>query len=127
MSNEVNNNTLVSVIPAADVAASADSAGNDMAGFIGNVKFTLDTANTAGTAPTLAVKLQQSADGSTNWTDITGGGFTTVSGALAVGFQTIIISINDVQRYVRAHQVIGGSASPSFATSLTGFGLKKTY
>jgi len=62
-----------------------------------------------GTSPSLAGKFQESADGSTNWSDAAGAPFTAVSttdNVQAIGFDR-------TQRYVRYIGTITGT-SPSF-------------
>jgi hypothetical protein len=63
----------------------------------------------SGTTPTLAGKIQESADGSTGWADISGATFSAVSAAdniQAIGFDRS-------QRFVRYIGTIGGT-TPSF-------------
>ena len=62
-----------------------------------------------GTAPSLAGKIQESADGSTNWTDIAGATFGTVSTTDSV----VAIAFDRTLRYVRYIGTITGT-SPSF-------------
>ena len=62
-----------------------------------------------GTSPSLAGKFQESADGSTNWADISGATFTSVSATDNVQ----AITFDRTQRYVRYVGTISGS-SPSF-------------
>jgi hypothetical protein len=62
-----------------------------------------------GTSPTLAGKIQESADGSSNWTDIAGATFTTVTATDNVQ----AITFDRTCRYVRYIGTIGGT-SPSF-------------
>ena len=63
----------------------------------------------SGTAPTLAGKIQESADGSTGWTDIAGATFTTVTAADNVQAITFDRSL----RYVRYVGTVTGT-TPSF-------------
>jgi len=65
-----------------------------------------------GTTPSLAGKIQESADGSTNWSDISGATFTAVTGS--DNLQSI--SFDRTQRYVRYVGTISGT-SPSFLTA----------
>jgi hypothetical protein len=69
------------------------------------------SAATAGTNPTLDVKIQDSADNST-FADVTGYTFTQVTNADSL--QTLRIDPRLVRRYVRAYATIGGTSSPSF-------------
>jgi hypothetical protein len=66
-----------------------------------------------GTTPSLAGKIQESADGVTNWIDISGATFTAVTGSdNAQG-----ISFDRTQRYVRYVSTVTGT-SPSFPASV---------
>ena len=65
-----------------------------------------------GTAPTLAGKIQESADGTT-WSDIPGATFTTVS----TNDNVQAISFDRTQRYVRYVGTITGT-SPSFPVAV---------
>src|SRR5436309_4335909 len=51
----------------------------------------------SGTTPTLAGKIQESADGSTNWGDVSGATFTTVTAST----NTQAITFERTKRYVR--------------------------
>jgi hypothetical protein len=80
-------------------------------------------AATAGTTPTMDVKIQDSADGSTGWTDVsgyTGSQVTTVD-----SLQVIAIDTELTRAYVRAVFDIGGTASPSFPCSAAIIGFKQ--
>jgi hypothetical protein len=67
----------------------------------------------SGTTPTLAGKIQESADGASGWTDIPGATFTTVTTADNVQ----AITFDRTLRYVRYVGTVGGS-SPSFALAV---------
>jgi hypothetical protein len=67
----------------------------------------------SGTSPTLAGKLQESADGTTNWTDIAGAAFTTTSATDNVQ----AIAFDRTLRYVRYVGTVGGT-SPSFGLAV---------
>jgi hypothetical protein len=63
----------------------------------------------SGTAPTLAGKIQESADGSTNWADVSGATFS----AVTASDNLQAISFDRTCRYVRYVGTIGGT-TPSF-------------
>jgi len=113
--------TMVDVMAMAAVAASQTSnSGVDMRAYNGEVAFILSCKNTAGTTPTLVIKLQESDAASSDFTDIAGAVFTTVTDAnslLAVK-EKIAVNITATKRYVRTHVTIGGTNSPSFMTSI---------
>jgi hypothetical protein len=67
----------------------------------------------SGTAPTLAGKIQESADGSTGWTDIPGAAFTTVTSSI----NTQALAFDRTKRYLRYAATVGGT-SPSFAIAV---------
>src|SRR5262245_36795255 len=58
-----------------------------------------------GTSPTLAGKIQESADGSTGWTDIPGAAFTTVTTSTNIQ----AIAFERTKRYLRYVATVGGS------------------
>ena len=95
--------------------ASADGTGFDLEGSNGAegeaIIILSSDAASAGTNPTLDVKLQESSDDST-WSDISGATFTQVTDAASS--QKISINTNDVKRYLRAVGTIGGTSSPAF-------------
>ena len=62
-----------------------------------------------GTAGTMDVKLQESADNST-WADITGATITQLSGGTAVTGQTFSVRKDSRKRYIRAVATIGTNA-----------------
>lgn len=57
------------------------------------------------------------------YADVTGGGFTTVSGAAATSIQKKSFNCNKLGRYLRAHATIGGTVSPAFATTVVFYGM----
>ena len=95
--------------------ASANGTGFDLEGSNGAegeaIIILSSDAASAGTDPTLDVKLQESSDDST-YTDISGATFTQVTNAASS--QKISINTNDVKRYLRAVGTIGGTSSPAF-------------
>lgn len=99
--------------------ASADGTGFDLEGSNGAegeaIIILASDAASAGTNPTLDVKLQESSDNST-FTDISGATFTQVTDSQAL--EKISINTNDVKRYLRAVGTIGGTSSPAFTYSV---------
>jgi hypothetical protein len=62
----------------------------------------------SGTSPTLAGKIQESADNST-WSDVTNVGFTTVTAASNIQ----VIVFDRTKRYLRHNRTVGGT-TPTF-------------
>jgi hypothetical protein len=85
-------------------------------GYVGPAAFVLTVTNTAGTAPTLDVKLQHSTDNST-FTDITGASYPQVVTANTSTNMVIYLPIEYQNQFIRAVYTIGGSASPAFTIS----------
>ena len=100
--------------------ASANGTGFDLEGSNGAegeaIIILASDAASAGSSPTLDVKLQESSDNST-FTDISGATFTQVTDS-AQALEKISINTNDVKRYLRAVGTIGGSSSPAFTYSV---------
>lgn len=69
----------------------------------------------AGTGtPTLTSKVQESTDGSTNWTDVTNGGFTAVTTTGNVQ----MVPFKPTKRYVRTTGTVAGTNPVAEATTL---------
>ena len=100
--------------------ASANGTGFDLEGSNGAegeaIVILASDAASAGSSPTLDVKLQESANNS-DWSDISGATFTQVTDA-AQALEKITINTNDVKRYLRAVGTIGGTSSPAFTYSV---------
>lgn len=77
--------------------------------------------NVSGTSPTLAGKIQESADGSTDWQDITGATFTSVTSSDS--YQAIGVDARKTRGYIRYVGTIGGT-SPSFMVGAFLLGVK---
>jgi hypothetical protein len=104
------------VLPVAAITANGDSSAIDLNIYSGNCAAIIDvSAPVAGTNPTLAFKLTESATSGGSYTDVAGGGFTTVSGTALV--QTIVFNKNETKRYLKLNRVIGGTASPQYLAS----------
>ena len=117
------------ILTVASVAASAartttlTGTGVDLQSYEGNVGVILNSsAATAGSSPTLDVKIQDSADNS-SFADVSGLTFTQVTDAASVQLLRVPKS---VRRYVRAIGTIGGTSSPAFTYGLALVGIKKT-
>jgi hypothetical protein len=70
----------------------------------------------SGTSPALAGKIQESADGSSGWADISGATFTSVTGSDNVQ----AISFDRTQRYVRYVGTVTGTSPSIPAAALIG-------
>ena len=116
----------IALLPMQDIAATGDGTGIDITDFVGQAAVTLSAKNVAGTTPTLIVKLQDSAN-NTDFADIAGAVFTTVTeaGTKAATLEKITISLDSARRYIRAVKTIGGTSSPQFLVSCTAVGVKQ--
>lgn len=105
--------TLFATSTGVSVSANAVGASVDLSSNVGNiVSAILVTGNAAGTTPTLDVYLQESTDGSNNWTSVTGGAFTQVTASSNVQ----VIAVKPTKRYLRSNGTTGGT-SPVFETT----------
>src|SRR5947199_6028203 len=101
----------VGLAPQTITATATGSAGDMLAG--DGPCFAIQQIGTvSGTTPTLAGKIQESADGSTNWTDVSGATFTTVTAST----NTQAITFDRTKRYLRYVATVGGT-TPSFAVA----------
>jgi hypothetical protein len=92
----------------------------DLKDFDGDIQIILDSGAAAASG-TMTGKIQESADGSTSWTDVTGGGFTAV--AQAVSKQVLTLNRDALKRYIRFVGTIASSGTTIY--SVNGYGLKK--
>lgn len=116
----------IDLLPMQSVTATGNGTGVDVQQFVGEISVLLASKATAGTTPTLDVKLQDSADNST-FADIAGAAFTQVTdaGSSAAVLHKITVNVGAVKRYIRAVKTIGGTASPAFMTTCVGEGVKQ--
>lgn len=95
--------------------ATGNGTGVNVRDYIGRGKMILDCAAGTGTTPTLAVRLQDSADNVT-YADVAGGVFTQVT--TVASQQQLGITLDATREWVRLAWTIGGS-TPSFTFSAT--------
>jgi len=109
--------SVLAVLPAADVAATANGSPIDLSTYVGKVMFRIDAGNaSAGTNPTLDLKFKESTDNG-NWTNAANCNVTQITGATT---QVIAYDLRAHGRYVRLDKTIGGTNSPSFPISVVG-------
>lgn len=100
------------------VSTDANAAGGsvDLIDNVGNICNAVQVVGgLAGTGtPTLTSKVQESTDGTNNWTDVTGGGFTAVTTTANV--QTV--AFKPTKRYVRTTGTVAGTSPVAEATTL---------
>ena len=115
--------SVLSLLDPAERSASANGSAVDILNYEGQAAAILQSAAGTGTSPTLDVKLQDSADGSTGWADITGAAFTQVGNA-AASAQVLKFNASAVRRYIRAVATVGGT-TPLFACAVSFVGKKQ--
>lgn len=96
--------------------ANAAGASVDLASNVGNVCTAVQVVGgLAGTGtPTLASKVQESTDGTNNWTDVTGGAFAAASVANSVQ----MVAFKPTKRYVRTTGTVAGTSPVAETTTL---------
>lgn len=96
----------------------------DCKDYVGIGKVILNTAkSSAGTSPTMNVKVQDSADDS-SYADVSGATFTQVTDSVDL-LQSIALDMDKVRRYVQITATIGGTNSPSFVCGVVLVGKKQ--
>lgn len=105
---------LVSVYPAA-VTNSANGASCDFQYAGDRFRATQVVGVVTGTNPSLAGKLQESANG-TDWTDMTGGAFTAVTASSDE--QELVVTKTAGTRHIRHVRTITGTDTPTFNLSV---------
>lgn len=108
-------NVIVSIAPSAEVTATGNGAAVDVTPYIGKGLLHLDSSATDAAGKTLNVKIQHSADGTTNWTD-TGIAFDQVDDT-AASRQTIEVDVDGFKAYIRAVDTMAG-ATPTVIRSV---------
>ena len=115
--------SVLSLFDPADRSATANGSAVDILNYEGQAAAILQSAAGTGTTPTLDVKLQDSADGSTGWADVTNVAFAQVTNA-AASAQVLKFNASAVKRYIRAVATVGGT-TPSFACAVSFIGKKQ--
>jgi len=115
--------SVLSLLDPSERNATANGSAVDILNYEGQAAAILQSAAGTGTSPTLDVKLQDSADGSTGWADITGATFTQVTNA-APSAQAVKFNASAARRYIRAVATVGGT-TPSFACAVSLVGKKQ--
>jgi hypothetical protein len=108
--------------PAANTSTVTGSA-IDLRGYTADVIVQQQVGAVTGTTPTLDGKIQSSADGSTNWTDVTGATFTQVTASTSL--QQTNVDTRAAARFIRYVGTIGGT-TPSFTMAVQLIGQKAT-
>lgn len=103
------------VTPQASVTQTATTTGAAVAVDGATARLELAVTAHAGTTPTLDVKLQHSKDGSTAWTDVTGGAFAQVTTTNGVTRKVF----TGLDRFIRVVATIAGT-TPSYTYSVSG-------
>ena len=104
------------------VTSTATSSAIDLLEYDGDVLLVLDCAAGTGTSPTLDIKLTECATTGGTYTDLSGATFTQVTDSASM--QTLVISKDSAERFIKIVQTITGS-SPSFTFSVNLIGVKK--
>lgn len=117
----------IDLLPMQSAGATANGTGVDCQQFVGSIAVALAAKATAGSSPTLDVKLQSSADNSTGWADISGAVFTQVTdaGSSAATLEKIAVNVDACERYIRAVKTVGGTSSPAFDVTCVALGVKQ--
>lgn len=95
----------------------------DIRDYTGRIKVLQLVGTVSGTSPTLDGKIQDSADGSTGWADVTGATFTQVTASNSS--QSIGVDTRACKRYIRYVGTIAGT-SPSFMVGASFIGKKQS-
>jgi len=92
----------------------------DLKDYEGDIQIVLDAGAAAATG-TMTGAIEHSLDGTTNFSAVTGGGFTAV--AQAASKQVITLNSDDLRRYIRFVGTIAASGTTVY--SVNGYGLQK--
>ena len=117
MDRDINSNVARTVMNAleSDRTSVAISAALDVRKYtgLGNAVLFAELAS-AGTSPTLAVKVQESATSDGSYTDLASGAFSTVTGAANDGVQAVKINFDATLGFLKILPALGGTDTPTF-------------
>lgn len=86
---------IVALVEPQSIVAALNGAAFDLNPYTGLVRVTQGVSVVSGA---VSGKLQHSANGSTNWTDVIDGAFAAIAD---VGFQTLLLNLRSLRRYIR--------------------------
>lgn len=115
--------SVLDLIPVSDITTTGNGTGVDLLPYAGQVAIVLDAKNIAGSSPTLAISVEDSANNSSFAAISPAVAFTGLTTSTSV--QKIVINKNSVRRYIRVVRTIGGTSSPEYYISVKGFAVKK--
>jgi len=112
------------LIESGEYTSTETGTGIDMSLYEGMAVVVLNSsAKTAGTDPTLDVKLQSDPAVGGSYADITGATFAQIT--TVAGTEAIAINVSNCDAFVRAIGTIGGTSTPTFDFGVTIYGVKK--
>jgi hypothetical protein len=114
---------LLNLVPVSDITSSSVSSAIDLSLYQDEIGCMIDVKNIAGSSPTLALKLTECDTSGGSYTDVTGGGFTSLTTVAAA--QLISLNKNELKRFVKLSWTIGGTMSPEYYLSAKIVGMKK--
>lgn len=116
--------TLEALLPAQSVTANTNSAIVDLLSYSGAVCVVINaSAATAGTSPTLDIRLMSGAE--SNGANATNLNVTATQITTTNSFQTLRVQTDSANRYLKAVATIGGTNSPAFPVSMDVVGVKQ--
>jgi hypothetical protein len=112
------------LLPVLSRTASSVSAAFDVSPYEGVMAFTLAAgAATAGSSPTLTVKLTHCDTSGGSYVDVTGAAYTVVT--TVAGVQKLVVNSDLLKGFVKADWTIGGTSTPTFPFGMIVEGVKK--
>jgi len=110
----VNRLNIIELAGAAERTSTLTATGVDMRQYAGLAKIILlSSVATAGTTPTLDVKIEESDALASGYTDLAGATFAQVTDA-ADSTEAIQIDLSGTKRYIRVIGTIAGTSTPTF-------------
>lgn len=108
--------TLIQHSTIASRTTTVTATATDLRAYKGVVKVLQTVGVVSGTTPTLDGKIQQSADGSSDWQDISGATFTQVTATDS--YQSIGVDLRKTRGYIRYVGTIAGT-TPNFTMGIS--------
>ncbi len=106
--------SVLNLLPVASITTTGSVSSIDLKQYAGQIAITLDSKNTAGSSPTMAIALYESSDDVT-YTAATDGAFTSLTTSTSV--QKVVLNKDSLKRYLAIEYTIGGTNSPAYLMS----------
>ncbi len=118
--NAIHHMQVLNLVPAANITATANATGVDLADYEGPMALVLDFS-AGGVGASIDAKLQHADTLGGSYTDVAGAVFTQVGNTASV--QKLVVNSDELKQFVRIAYTVGGTAN--FRGGIKGYAIKK--